>query len=349
MEKLNAVIAQGVDVFFTFNSIGSALKNAEGENIFDTLGALFFTIYVDHPISQYNRFVEGPKNSILAFIDQTHLEWARHNMAPELYKALMFIPHGGMASPTAAKRKRPSKNFMFAGTYKSIEPFVWRKENLLQEVTRTIEDAHEMMTENPGLPMHKAVRTSLDSRHIVLSRENEINLFRICHKFLHPTRTVANRVSLLEGFRARGLTVDIYGGGNWADFCHNVPEYNYLGELSLVQSLDIISDYKFVLNDNNDFPAGSHERVFNTLLNGALPITFDNTYYRDNFQFGDLCMLYDRTSLDGLADDQQGFDAFYVEKIAMLRRMDAESQFHLTWQSRAATAINIILMCMIRP
>ena len=80
-----------------------------------------------------------------------------------------------------------------------------------------------------------------------------------------------------------GVKVTVYGAG-WDKSslsCH--PCFDYRGKIPVRGILEKMMDTKIVLNTMTWFKDGTHERVFNGMLAGALAVTDTSGYMLENF------------------------------------------------------------------
>lgn len=92
------------------------------------------------------------------------------------------------------------------------------------------------------------------------------------------------RRSVLTTLLEHGLEIKVYGNGEgWKELQNKYKNLDYNPCLSMLDSLDAMKKHKYTLNDCSFFPDGSHERPFNTLLNGGLPISYESSYLKKVF------------------------------------------------------------------
>ncbi|MGN0412840.1 MAG: glycosyltransferase [Lachnospiraceae bacterium] len=99
-----------------------------------------------------------------------------------------------------------------------------------------------------------------------------------------------------------GIKVAVFGGG-WEDLECAHPENLILGKgVNSITCLKMISLAKMSLNVMPWFKNGAHDRIFNTLLNGALLITDSSIYLDELLRDGENCLLYDLENIETLPD-----------------------------------------------
>jgi glycosyltransferase involved in cell wall biosynthesis len=131
-----------------------------------------------------------------------------------------------------------------------------------------------------------------------------------------------------------GFKVTLYGTG-W-EVCDWIDNENldYRGRVSADEIVDLMYDSKIVLNTMTWFKDGTHDRVFNGMLAGAVAVTDSSIYMKENFTDNELVMfeLEDIDKLPHIINDLVT-DKYKMQKIADEGRKKA-LQFH-SWEKRA--------------
>ena len=109
---------------------------------------------------------------------------------------------------------------------------------------------------------------------------------------------------------------------------------DYRGRVSADKIVDLMYDSKIVLNTMTWFKDGTHDRVFNGMLAGAVAVTDSSIYMKENFTDNELVMfeLEDIDKLPHIINDLVT-DKYKMQKIADEGRKKA-LQFH-SWEKRA--------------
>jgi len=87
-----------------------------------------------------------------------------------------------------------------------------------------------------------------------------------------------DRIQLLSQFE--GLDLHIWGSGAWKEY---IPTANMHLPISFNQALEKMRACRFVLNSSIRFKHGSHERIFCAMAAGAICVTGNNDYIRQEF------------------------------------------------------------------
>jgi len=84
-----------------------------------------------------------------------------------------------------------------------------------------------------------------------------------------------NRIKAIDSLK--GFPTDFYGPG-WDSMYKDVPEFNFMGEISHTDISRIINQYKIAINFDPNWENGVHDRVFTTLGCGSSLITNKNDF-----------------------------------------------------------------------
>jgi hypothetical protein len=128
------------------------------------------------------------------------------------------------------------------------------------------------------------------------------------------------RAEVVRTLVDNGIKVYAFGGG-WENFECNKPE-NFLFEteegkiitlkeagkrrgtqsryLTSLECLERIRQAKISLNVMPWFKDGAHDRIYNSMLNGAVSLTDDSIYLRETLRDGENVCFYDLKNLDKL-------------------------------------------------
>ena len=88
-----------------------------------------------------------------------------------------------------------------------------------------------------------------------------------------------------EALGGAGVPLHIWGNG-WEPLAERHPSFVYGGTGSFAETLHTLRRARVVLNINNGFVAGGHERVFTAMCGGAAVFSDANRYYEEAFKDG---------------------------------------------------------------
>lgn len=347
LPTLQAAVSRPVHFFYAFNSMGADLASAAG-SLYEQLDTLYLTLHVDHPIHLWDRLeLKLGRRRAVSFLDRTHVELVRDAFPDGHFGALSFMPPGAntslppvtpeedalFAPGWAARRDIP---LLFTGTYRGAPQRPWRAagENF---VTKVFDAAADIALAHDTLSLEQAFDKAVAAHDVTLSpklRTSLISKAQEVYQFVEAQR----RHSLLSTLNAAGIPVVVYGKG-WQD--SPFAAFDWRGEGSFEETLALLRRTRLVLNSNNNFVAGGHERVFAAQINGAAVISDTSLFYEQAFTPGQDILLYRWTALDAVPEQirQALADPVGLESVARagFRRTRAENG----WDARARHIIDL--------
>ena len=132
-----------------------------------------------------------------------------------------------------------------------------------------------------------------------------------------------------------GLKVAVYGG-EWEELPCKHPENIINGKgVNSEVCLQKISEAKISLNVMPWFKDGAHDRVFNTLLNGALLVSDDSIYLREILRDGENCILFNLENIEQMPERVKALLADEDRMQPMVDRGYEMAKRSHTWAHRA--------------
>jgi hypothetical protein len=336
-----------LDAVVSFNGITSNFRMDDGKNLYDDLSIPYISIFVDHPLGHAKRLNGFPRNGFASFVDKAHVEWTRAYTQKSEFRASFFLPHAGRLADNPAPEK--TKGLLFSGTYKNYSMADVMASGHSPLVISLVGAINEEMGANPDYSFKAALDQVLLSEGLCLAPEAYLAMARLLFKEVNDLRTTANRLELLAFYEQHEIPVDLLGSSAWRDYCAEKRFLRYVGEMAYPDALDLMTQYRFFLNDNNDFSAGSHERFFNAVLNGVCPLSPANAYYNGTAELDGLGVFYRRGSHEGLPQSQADYEAVFErfsERRQAVSQEDAEILFG--WKGRAIQLIQTLeaIVCL---
>ncbi|MBE5961337.1 MAG: glycosyltransferase family 1 protein [Lachnospiraceae bacterium] len=301
-EELTHFVSSGPTALITFNFIG--LSN---EDIFETDSSLSywdlhqilcFNILVDHPFYYYDHLLKKPSRYIQCCIDHFHCTYMRR-FYPDI-TPMPFLPLAGtpQEDPLLPFKDRPI-DVLFTGNYtppSTFDSYITRLGDDYALFYRAIIDD---LLINP----HQNIDTVME-HHIIkelgeISAEDKKKCMRnmifidLYVRFFYRGKVIRTLID-------NGITVHVFGSG-WDKLECSHPENLILG--GLVDSAECIRQMrrsKLSLNIMPWFKDGAHDRVFNSMLHGALCVTDPSAYLSAEFTDHKEAIFYTLTDLDSL-------------------------------------------------
>lgn len=276
--------------------------DSKGISLFDAREIPFINIVVDHPF-YYHKFLPYlPKNYIQVSIDREHETYLK-KYYPEIRRG-PFMPLGGSSLWT--KETLPGwddrpYDIVFAGNYNPpsiFEETIYRHGTEYAEFYyRILDDLKEHPWKSIDTLMVEYLRSEVEDFEESGIRTTLSNMMFLDLYIRHYFRGEVVRI-LAES----GCKVHCFGAG-WDKLPCRCPENiingNVLDSLGCLQQ---ISRSKISLNVMPWFKDGAHDRVFNSMLNGAVCASDSSRYLDEILTDGRDYLRYDLAALEELPE-----------------------------------------------
>ena len=156
---------------------------------------------------------------------------------------------------------------------------------------------------------------------------------------LHAEAFHRHRVLTALGEADAPLTV--YGNG-WEPICARHPSFQFGGIGSFEETLHLLRHARVVLNINNGFVAGGHERVFTAMHAGAAVFSEQSAYYAEVFRDGVDLVTYDINQPGHIAAALAALTGDIPAQAAIARAGQARAVAEHSWTNRAAELIKVV-------
>lgn len=276
----------------SFNSI---VPSDEGKYLADYTGVPHVSFFVDPAF--YYRSVFKSDNTIITCVDHFDCEYVRSKN----FKPVFFWGHAVERELAPAPNQERPYDVVFLGScydHENLREF-WRQK-MSKEEAKTIENAVEIVLGDNSTPLYEAIKLAMKEGSQTFKNEEEFEnkLYFYAHYVDNYTRG-KDRTELIRAIK--NANVHVFG-----DLCWR-PEKPILGwehslkgmknvtihpAVTFDESLEILKQSKICLNSMPFFKNGTHERIFTGLACGALPITTDNIWIRDNFEHDQNILIY---------------------------------------------------------
>lgn len=324
-------------VCFNFHGITPGdifLDEQDGSWFWDGIDCTCYNIVVDHPF-YYHRFLDmAPKRYVHISIDRKHDAYMQKYFPEKL--RIPFLPLAGTEYHPegylpVSERKT---DIVFTGNYSAPHKFdkyikrlgveyeVFYRgilEELIAHPERTLEDVAE-----------KHIRREIPE---VTKEELKETMGNLIFLDLYVRSYVRGKA--VQVLADAGLKVEVYGDG-WDELECAHPENIIDGQgVNSETCLQKISGAKISLNVMPWFKDGAHDRVFNTLLNGALLLSDDSIYLREILKDGENCILYNLENIEQMPERVKAILADEEKMQQMIDRGYEMAKSAHTWAHRA--------------
>ena len=316
-------LARKPNLVVGFNGLGAELKTADKRSVYEISGSEYLAILLDHPAFHTRRTAFSPGGAIAGVCDLSHIDYLKETWPGH---PVFFAPHGGIQSEEYKNTDRPIE-ILFCGTGLNPEKEREQWKEFPVSYRSMLMEAYEEFLKKPrawdSLLIHGA-----EKRHISLPR----HLLAAMIVQLEMVMRAEYRTMVLKKFDEAGLKVIIMGNG-WehARFKH----HELHPSVESNDALKLMCKSKISLNISPQFFTGTHERVFHSMLNGAVAVTTESRYYVEHLKEGEHYLGYALESLPGTIDKIKGLldSRKKLDDISHAARAIAERDH--TWKSRA--------------
>ena len=332
--------AVGYDtILLTFNFDGihyeTSLFDVEGNFFWNKRKIPCVNIAVDHPFYFPELFEIHPDIFYEVSIDRFHDKYVK-KYYPDLMRG-PFLPLGGTSlfpdGSFLPISERPI-DVVFTGNYTPPEVFNSSIERLGEEYADFYTGILEDLIENPDMPddeimtkhILREIPTATDKdTHTAISNMIFIDTYIRCYYRGKIVRTLLDN----------GIKVHCVGNGWERLQCKSPQNLTYTTDLLSEDCLKYISQSKISLNIMPWFKDGAHDRVFNSMLNGAICVTDHSIYLDEVIKPGKHAIFYNLNHIEMLPM----IIKHNLDNIPRLEKMQKEAfeyaMANHTWAARA--------------
>lgn len=350
-------------VAFTFNFNGIAGEEglypeaADTECFWDANNIQVFNMVVDHPL-YYHKYLEiRPKRYIQISIDKNHIKYMRR-FFPKINEGIndddVFIPLGGTGinvdNEIIANKKyfaiqeRPI-DVIFTGNYTPPERF----DRYLADMDKYSAAYYkELVEETIKAPCSLFEELNENKLKKELSEEvadNELKLMQPNLMYVDLSVRFHFRARVIAALADRGIKVHTFGAGWDLLKCRHPENIIQAGSVDSRCCLDKIFQSKISVNVMPWFKNGAHDRIFNSMLNGAVCVSDDSLYLRQIFEDNvDIC-FYSLENVDEVAEKVSMLLGDTDKMQSMADKAYEKCISSHTWDVRAGQILNLIKKC----
>lgn len=284
LAALAGFVSSPVTAAITFNNLAFHMEVVSGKNIWEELQIPCINILVDHP-GLYQKALESvPSNAIVLCIDRKHMGYLQR-FYPNI-STIGFLPHGGkLSEQKVIPIGEREIDVLYAGglSRKYVAGILPDFRQFAFHAKAVADQAYERMITDTDLTIEEAVERTLLQQGIVITDEQLSDFISKIH-YIEMLAVSYYRENLIRTLLNHGFRVHLYGQG-WeiCDFV-NHPNLIWKGMTSPQEVIVKMQHSKFVLNTTTWFKDGAHERIFNGMLAGAVAVTDETIYLREEFQ-----------------------------------------------------------------
>jgi len=334
-----AAVVDGADCVFTFGGV----YGQEYGPVFKKCGITYASLYVDNPVHHLPR-LEPPEHQYIAFfLDRTHQAFMQAMDHTGAFAHLGFLPPGAntLAGPVDVSREAYGERdipILFSGTYRGEPERTWL--DMPTAVSNLLSAIADRMAADGSLWIGAALRDALKASGIQLTLEFLRSIAPVL-RFVQSFAEAYHRNAFLDVIGPAGLAVQTVGKG-WGPLCERYRSFSHLGEGSFEQTLDLLRRTRVVINVNNGFVSGGHERVFAAMAAGAAVFSETSLFYDEVFIDGQDMVMFKTPAQSDVAVRLQHLadDLDFGARVAA--NGYAKTRAHHMWTNRAMQIVEVV-------
>lgn len=292
MEFIRACKPQETIFTCSFNSI---IPFQDGKYIADQTGVPHVAFFVD-PAFNYKE-VFASSNTIITCVDHFDCEYVRSKN----FNRVFFWGHAIERELAPAIDQEKPYDVVFLGScydHENLRQF-WRQRFTKADI-EIIESAVAVVLGDNATPLYLAVQKAMKESGLIWQTEEEFETkFNFYAYYVDNYMRGKDRTELIRSIK--NAQVHVFGDLcwrtekpvlGWEHSLEGMKNVTIHPAVPFEASLEILKQSKICLNSMPFFKNGTHERIFTGLACGALPITTDNLWIRDNFEHEQNILIY---------------------------------------------------------
>jgi glycosyltransferase involved in cell wall biosynthesis len=335
---------QPINAVITFNNLGFNMELVAGKNIWDELGVFCINILVDHPFLYKNALISAPKQAAVLCIDRNHMKYIQrfHTNIP----ISGFLPHGGTSMLEGVKPLCERKiDVLYAGRLSKncMEAVLPDLNSILEfDAKKVCDRAYQQLITHPEQTTEQALEESIRKEKVSFT-EAQLSDWVTQLRFVDLLAASYFREQVVKSLVEAGISVHVYGNGweecPWSDN----PNFIYGGKVKPQKILEFMQDSKIVLSTMTWFKDGTHVRVFDGMLAGAVTVSDTSLFMKEEFCYKVAAdetdqrelLMFELNQIDQLPDMVHDLldDLDTAQSIALRGNKRAKKEY--TWRCRA--------------
>ena len=293
-------ISKKIDAVICFDGIGTR------EDMFiDTWNrhqAVVVDILLDPPLRFHPTLEKHPQNYLLFCCDRDHVDYVKRYFN-ETVPFVEFMPHVGVMPQKDAPvipYSQKQYDILFSGTYYRPEDMFAKVEGIFEKGTPIYtfyQYMFKLLVEDSNLTIEQAVLETIRQADFQPDQKELKTLLGFSEDVDWAIR-MYYRGRVVEVLADAGFELHLLGRG-WENHCTaSYPNVHRIDD----RIPYYMADAKINLNVFPWFKSGTHDRIFNTLLQHSLPLTDPSKWVTEHFTDGKDIALYDLKHLDQLPE-----------------------------------------------
>lgn len=370
-EKIIDFIDGHETVMITFNYHGiqreAIFHTPEGVLLWDKYDVGCINIIVDHPFYYYEELKYLPKRYLQICIDEDHTEYMKQfypeirlgeilplagcdyrssfgggtplSLREDVINPATWIPNLTGTTVPQLSVLECSTPVVFTGCFTQPDFFLPYMKRNGAEYDAFYHGILDDLLANPDQCIHTVYLRHLNRELPELTTEDLRNVMNKMI-FLDLWIRFTFRGKVIQTLVDADVPVHCIGAGWETLFVKNKNRLTYTQYSDTEVCLKAISEAKLSLNVMPWFKRGAHDRIYSSMLNGAVCVTDKSRYLTEHFTDGELLRYYDLKNLSALPDTVTNLLAHPEEMQQIADRAQKYAREHLTWKQYAEQLVS---------
>ena len=287
LKEMESFIDSPVTAAIAFNNTCMNMELVEGKNVWEQMQVPFINFLMDHPFAHKKVMDMTPSTGIVLCPDRNQMKYVQR-FYPQI-GITGFIAHGGIETDLKVPKIQDRKiDVIYAGNLPrifidQIKPdFSTEFKNYNIDMEEVAVDSFRELIEHPSETTEAVIEKQLLSRGLRVM-DDELNWIIEKLHYVDILAVSYFRECTVRLLAEAGVSIELYGTG-WeeCDFITS-PNVHFGGRISADDVVKKMHDAKIVLSTMTWFKDGTHDRVFNGMLSGAVALTDTSIYMKENF------------------------------------------------------------------
>ena len=278
-------IGEVAPTFISFNLVDVDL-HFNDLFMFDNDRYKLYSFNVDHPVFMLPRILQADvgRNVRSLYLDEAHVELTQRIGDFTGFTQNTFLPPGAAPQPKVDWSKRHT--ILFSGGYPNPKRD-WGEGN---DFAHILDDVADLFLAEPESTLESCLRQVLIDTNTLVDETLIMKLLVRCRPVYQYVQGV-RRIALFDAIGNVGVKIKAYGNGWERCSCRDIE---FVAQGDYARTLKIQKEAKLVINSNNGFTHGAHERVFAAQMSGCAVFSDWSSFYEK--EFGDDGMIFYRFS-----------------------------------------------------
>lgn len=296
-------------------------------DFFKNLSGPKIQFWFDNPVFYEEHFSELPEDCFILCHDTNYVEFIK---AEYHKKNAKLLPPGGHALPWSGSDNRPYDIVFIGGYVSETDIPMWEMDK----------EYYEYMLQHPEMSFTDGLRAMLSERGM---NDSELSVGECFSGIKHICKNVINhyRKKVMETILEAGYEVHVYGD-SW-DAYQSSSAHRLIRHpaISVEESLQEWQKAKIGLNMMSWHKAGMTERIANIMLSGAVCLSEETDYLKENFREGEEVVTFKLSQLEELPEQIRQLLANDNWRRIARKGYEIASREH-TWERRTLQLLEVV-------